>query len=444
MPTIFRYVSASTLTFLLAIGLLSGFALSGFDQVPFHPDEATQLYNSLDFDLLITAPRSMAWHPETARHLRETDRRLYYRLLDAPITRYFLGLGRRLAGQAVTTQDWDWSETWEANQQQGALPTPALLHTGRLTITLLLPCSLVLVYLIGRQTASPLLGLLAMLFFGLNALTLLHARRAMAEGALVFGTAFAIWSFLQADRRPWLAGLGIAVVVNAKQTGLLLLPVGLLAILWTTTDRSRLGSKMLWYIVQYGGVFLLVSMALNPFIWRYPVQAVQASWQMRQALSAGQVRDAEALTGQTLGSPTERAMTMLVNLYIAPPAFAEYGNYRLQTQAAEQNYLTNPAHRLLRGIGGGAVLFGLTLFGVTLALQRLPRATRVERRSLVLLLLSTLVLFLGLAWLIELSWQRYVIPLVPLIAIWQAYGLAGPSAFHARGKPAVVAQPKSP
>ncbi len=444
MQTSLRHVPASTVIFLLVAGLLSGFALSSFNQVPFHPDESTQLYNSLDFDLLMSAPRSMAWYPETAQYFRETDRRLYYRLLDAPITRYLLGFGRWLTGQAVTAQDWDWTKTWEANQQQGALPTPALLYTGRLVITLLLPVSLALVYWIGRQTAGPLLGLTAMLFFGLNALTLLHARRAMAEGALVCGSAFAIWSFLHGDRRPWLAGLGAAVVVNAKQSGLLLLPVGLLAVLWTAGARPRIERKLLWRMVQYGAVFLLVSAALNPFAWRYPWQALQASWQLRQSLSATQASDAVALAGETLHPPAQRALDLLVNLYIAPPAFAEYGNYRLETQASEQIYLANPAHRLLRGLGGGALLFGLTLAGLALALLRLPRATPEERRKLVLLLLATLALFLGLVWLIQLPWQRYAMPLVPLVVLWQAYGLAGLPALRAQEKAALLAQTKSP
>ena len=76
----------------LLLVLLTAFHLSGFEAVPFHPDEATQLYMSSEFDDLLARPLSLAWTPDG------DDPRLAIRLLDAPMTRYLLGLGRSLAG----------------------------------------------------------------------------------------------------------------------------------------------------------------------------------------------------------------------------------------------------------------------------------------------------------------------------------------------------------
>ena len=205
--------------------LLTAFALSGTGEVPFHPDESTQLYMSRDFELLLSDPLSLAWTPD-----QSGDGRLHLRLVDAPLTKYLLGLGRSLVGLPALPADWDWSKTWEQNQAAGALPDPGLLLAGRLALTLLLPFSLLLVYQIGARMHGSLTGLLAALLLGLNALVLLHDRRAMAEAALTFGVLFALWSFLAGKRHPWLVGLGLAVVFNAKQTGLALLPVGLLAV----------------------------------------------------------------------------------------------------------------------------------------------------------------------------------------------------------------------
>ena len=73
--------------------LLTAFALSGTRQVPFHPDESTQLYMSRDFDLLLSNPLSLAWTPD-----QSGDGRLHLRLVDAPLTKSLLGLGRSLAG----------------------------------------------------------------------------------------------------------------------------------------------------------------------------------------------------------------------------------------------------------------------------------------------------------------------------------------------------------
>lgn len=442
MKTILQPGSASTLLLVFITIALSGFAIAGIDQIPFHPDESTYLYTSQDFETFLHSPLSMAWYPEDSSRLRELDRRLYQRLLDAPILRYTLGLGRFLTGQTPPAHDWEWALTWQENQHAGALPAPGLLNIGRVTTTLFYPLSLIWLYWIGRKMNGSISGLAAMLFFGLNTLTLLHGRRAMAEGVLIWAVLFAIWGFLKGDRRPWLAGLGAALAFNTKQSAVLLLPVGLLAVIWPQDSWPRLGRKMLWNTAQYGTVFLLVTLVLNPFIWRYPVQAAQASWQLRQSLSARQTQDA-GNTGNRFETPAQRAAAILVNLYIAPPAFAEYNNYSQETYTSEQLYLANPLHRLLRSVSGGGILLGLTLLGMALAILRLPRAIQSERRTLALLMLSTLALFIGLAWLIGLPWQRYVMPLIPLVALWQGYALSRLSTAIVRARTPAVVQTES-
>jgi hypothetical protein len=425
--------------------LLTAFALSGVADVPFHPDESTQLYMSRDFELLLNDPISLAWTPEQAG-----DGRAHLRLVDAPLTRYLLGLGRGLAGLPALSSDWDWTKTWEQNGVAGSLPDPRLLLAGRLTLTFLLPFSLLLIYQIGARMHGPLTGLLALLLMGLNALVLLHDRRAMAEAALTFGVLLAIWSFLTSQRHPWLVGLGLAVAFNAKQTGLILLPVGLLAValpdLETRPARlicasdltgfqnlSGLGPrKMISDLKRIAGawakilvVFGLVTFLLNPFLWRQPLQAVQAAILERQNLQKGQAADLKRLLPDVaLDSPSRRLAALLANLYFTPPAFAEAGNYSTQTQAAEGAYLARPGYRLLRGLTGGAVMFTLNLLGIFLACLRLRRLGPQRRRAVAMLLLATLCLGLGVFWLAPLPWQRYVIPLAPLTCLWAAYAVS--------------------
>ncbi len=409
------------------------FAIAGLRGVPFHPDESTQLFTSSDFETLWRDPLSLAWS-ET----QPNDLRTHYHLVDAPLTRYLLGMGRSLAGLPALPVDWDWSKSWEANRAAGALPDPKLLFVGRLTLTLLLPFSLVLVYLIGRQMDRQPTGWLSVLLMGTNALLLLHNRRAMAEAALTFGVVFALWSFLYGDRRPWLAGLGLALAFNAKQSGLALLPVGLLAVIYPSLPLQiekrplwqRLGSA--W--VQYLGMFLLVTLALNPFLWRQPLKAAQAAWEERQTLQAHQVADNARLSPEVaLLTPGSRAAALLANLYMAPLAFAETANYQEQTASAEEAYLASPGHHLLRGLAAGSILFALTLFGVLLALLHLRRVEAERRRALILLLLASLCLGVGLLYLVPLPWQRYVVPLAPQACLWVAYALGNlSSSLHNR------------
>jgi len=413
---------------LLVLGLLSVYHLWGVRTLPFHPDESTQLFMSADFEALLHDPSSLFWSPE-----KQDDPRQALRERDAPLTRYLLGAGRWLAGLGPPPVDWDWGKSWEQNRQAGALPDQRLLLVARLSITLLLPFSLLFIYLSGAALSGRFTGFLAALLLGLNALVLLHARRAMAEGALTFGIIFALWSFIQARRRPWLAGLGMALAFNAKQSALALLPVGLLAVCWLPLGpnaqdepgRQALPGRVMCIAgasVQYLGVFLALTLLLNPFLWSRPSQALRASWANREGLLQRQVADTARLAPeQALDSPARRAAVLLANLYLVQPSFAEVGNYLEQTAAAGQAYLAVPGHDLLRNIPGGGALMALTLFGALMAVLQARSAGPQRRRALVLTLIATLAQGAALVLLVPLPWQRYAIPMVPFVCLWCAY-----------------------
>ena len=74
--------------------------------VPFHPDESTHLYLSRDFDLLFRQrePAAVTWQAADA----PPDVRRY-RLLEAPLSRYLIGLSRALTGQPALTTSTDWN-----------------------------------------------------------------------------------------------------------------------------------------------------------------------------------------------------------------------------------------------------------------------------------------------------------------------------------------------
>jgi 4-amino-4-deoxy-L-arabinose transferase-like glycosyltransferase len=367
----------------------------------------------------------MSWQATNGVDLRQ-----HYRLIDAPITRYLLGLGRSFAGLPALPADWSWQASWEENQNAGALPEHRLLLTGRLAIALLLPFSLLLIYLIGRRMCGETGGLLACLLLGSNALVLLHARRAMAEGALTFGLLFALWSFLDGWRKPWLAGLGMALAFNAKHSSLALLPVGLLAVSWAQfplpgEGRRSLVKKILIHALIYVAVFGLVTLALNPFLWHNPLQAIQTSVAERNTLLQRQLADTIRLAPEkAMLTPGWRTLSLLANLYILPPAFAEVNQYHPYTEEMEARYLALPGQNLFRNMAGGGLMLILTLLGLILGVINLRHAAPDQRRTLALMLAATSLLLLAPIILVPLTWQRYAIPLAPLACLWIAYGLA--------------------
>ena len=157
---------------LFAILFLTIVYLSGIPEVPFHPDESTQLFMSADIDLFFTDPSSLFWQPENEQDLRQ-----HYRELDAPLTRYLVGIGRQITHQLPIPADWDWSASWEKNKVNGAVPEPGLLQIGRLSISIFFPFSLYFLFKIMQKISGSFAAWMSVFFFASNALILLHTRR---------------------------------------------------------------------------------------------------------------------------------------------------------------------------------------------------------------------------------------------------------------------------
>jgi hypothetical protein len=407
---------------ILALVIYAVFLITGLQDVPFHPDESSILYQSRDLDVLLVDPKSLAWEPSISEDLD-----LYYRLLNAPFVKYVIGIGRRVAGyQADTVSvDWNWSLDWEQNAAAGALPDPGLLLASRIAVTLMLPCSIVLIYLCGLELSGNTTALLAASFLAVNGVILLHGRRAMAEGALIFGTCLAIYGMLIADRKPWLNGVGFAVAVCSKYTAAVLLPVSLLANVWVRKQNRKNVRKHIRNLLLFGFFAMTITLLMHPLLWSHPKTAAIQMWIERKAFVEGQTSMLGAVVpGMVIDTPLERVAAMLAHVFIAPLQFEEVGNYIPQTTPSVQEYLKRPWHTLFRGSIGGGLLLALTLFGMVIGIYHLRSEQRaLQHRALALLLAGTLALAGGLLLMNPLNFQRYYIPLMPFVVLWAAYGI---------------------
>lgn len=403
----------------ILIIIITTFHIWGRNLVPFHPDESTYLYMSSDFEKLIQDPLSLVWQKD-----QEANDKQRYRELDAPITRYVLGLGRTIIGLPALSVDWDWSKTWEENHQAGAIPDSQLLSISRLTLTLLLPFSLIFIYLTAHKIAGWVAGFSAVIFVGLNALVLLHTRRAMAEGALLFSISFYIWSLSIGVRNPWITGLATALAFNSKHSAIILFPIGILAVCLFSKDSKISSFRIGKNLGIYFATFLLVTLALNPFLWSDPLRAAASSWQSRQELLELQVADVSNIaSNQILISPSQRLAAMFAHLYLTPPSFAEIGNYRDNTAHSENSYLSTYGHNIGRGYIAGITLSILSIFGFISGGLNIFRQNSAQKPLLLLLLLASIAQGLFLLFVLPLPWQRYYIPLIPFVSIWIAYGI---------------------
>jgi 4-amino-4-deoxy-L-arabinose transferase-like glycosyltransferase len=415
MPTAIRY----HWLFILLLIVLSAFYIWGVVKVPFHPDESTYIFMSADFENIVTNPLSMVWEAENP--LTDIFR---YRLIDAPLTRYLLGIGRALAGLPAPVVDWDWSASWEANRSSEALPVARTLLIERLTLASLFPICLLLLYLIGLKLDGRLMGIFAILLLSLHPLILLHTRRAMAEGVLMFGIILTLYAFTKVGKHAFLVGLAVAVAFNAKHSAILLLPIGIIAVCWLPNSSTRKFSKILINLTGYLLGFVLLTALLNPVIWRNPFATAREALIQRQILLNRQLADIKRISpAQVLETPAERAAVSLAQMFIAPPIFSEVGNYRLQTAQAEVEYLSTPGNNFWRNSLSAGITLGLTLLGIIAAFHISSTGDFNQRRILILFLLSFLLMVMGIILMIPLAWQRYSVPLIPFVSIFASLGL---------------------
>jgi 4-amino-4-deoxy-L-arabinose transferase-like glycosyltransferase len=399
--------------------LFSLFFLRDIQEIPFHPDEATQIFMSSDVDLFMQDPSSLIWKPQNPM-----DIRIQYRLLDAPFSRTWIGIFRALGRVPELPNDWNWSSDWGQNIKAGAYPTEAQLITGRLASAIFLPLDILFLYLIGRKLRGNLLGWLMVLLFSLNALILLHTRRAMSEGPMLFFIILSIWSFLQNPRFLFLSAIPVALAFNTKYSALPLFILGLFALIYRNYPPKMDRNRLIMHIAVYFIIFLGMTYFLNPFLWEKPYQAFIAATVARKALLARQVADLESISqGWISNTISKRFGSILANLFLTPPAFHDVGNYIENTMQSELKYQALSVQNLFRGLSCGIFSLILSAMGFILGSIHTRLSTLNKRELLIILLLGSILQFIFILLVFSIPFQRYVLPLIPFSILWVAYAI---------------------
>jgi hypothetical protein len=393
----------------------------GISDVPFHPDESSILYQSQDLEKLFADPSMLVWVSERTGEFDQT-----YRLLNPPIPKYIVGIGRLLAGfdSSSVDVDWNWSATWDENVNSSALPDPVLLLGSRMATTTILMGTLIPLILIARRISGNNLAIIMILTFGLHSLTLLHGRRAMSEGPLLFGSMLAILGILEAEKRPWLTGLGTAIAASSKLSAVALVPVGVLAIIWQRNQNKTNTKFSLRDLVIFSFVAILVTFLLNPVLWSNPLAGIGGIWNSRVDFSIRQRETIQAVSPeQILDTPSQRITGMVGLMFFRSPQTSEVANYIEQTGTEEEAYLRNPINTLFSGPLGGGIAFLLTMFGVVVSAFQLKRPGWARRRQILLLFIASAVQVVALLIANAIPFQRYYIPILPFVIIWMSIGI---------------------
>ncbi len=398
--------------------LLGIFAIVGVSTIPFHPDEASWLYMSKDFESYIKNPLSLMWDES---QVGEVDQ--YKRMIDPPLAKYVIGLGRSIVGIPPIRSDWNWELSWADKKYAGALPNQYQLSISRLTNTWIFIPSTVLIYIAGKILESRLAGVVAALFFGTNSLLLLHNRHIMAEIVLTLCIIISIIAVFYGSEYPWFTGLAVAVALNSKQSALPFVGIGLISILWIPTQNLNI-KRVLINLAMYSITIVGMSYILNPLWWSDPIRIPIASWFARVNFKDNQIATLQAFApNQVLDTPIKRLVSFIANLYILPVAFFEAANYINETEISQIRHLSFPGHNILRGFVGGKITLLLSPFGVIIgSIRSIHTSDLFHRRRFTLLLLATFIQAIAILIAIPIPYQRYVLPMIPFIALWIGYG----------------------
>ncbi len=367
---------------------------------------------SEDVNLLINHTSELFYQDNPSNPLMQK-----YRLLDAPITRYAIGVFRLISGVPPLQNDWDWSKTWDENKL--AFPTPKMLFVSRLSTAILFPISIVIFFLLSKElfkNNNILIGL-SVLLFSLNSLLLLHTRRAMAESSLIFFLTLSLYLLLKLPKKIiFLSAIPIGFAINSKQILIFLVLVGLLLFFYYFFKEPN---KLITQTIFFSIIIVSIFMLFNPILWNNPLKAFDAMIKERSLLTQNQEFSIEAVSPTSITDTIpKKIVAWIAQIYILPPSPQEIANYQDALNVSFVNYLKSPFQKgLFRNLLLGTLSFLFFLYGFIRAIINFTIKEKI-------IFVSTFLLFfLEILFLFKIPFQRYFLPAIPLSILFESYGI---------------------
>ncbi len=458
------------------LAALAAYILAGTALVPFHGDEATQIYMSRDYVYLFLDHdlNRVLYHPDPASPTEQ-----HLRLLNGTLPKYLIGLAWHAGGlsPADLNEQWDWGADWYYNQQTGHAPTPERMQLARWSSALLLAAGVVPMFWLGRALGGTRAAYLASLYYALHPALLLNGRRAMMEGSVTLFSLLVVlagvwWmkaltpsssergesripsststtlscrvvgaqglaplrkhpSFSSGRCTRWLAaamlGITAGLALASKHTALFTV-AGVFGtcggcVLW---QGIREGFKPLareknnpltgLVLLAFSGIVAAaVFLALNPAWWSAPLQMPGVVLHLRAELLQTQV----AVFGGYASLP-EQIGGFWRQVFLALPQYYEVVGWETYIGDQIARYEASP----WRGVSvGGSAVGGIVLAVMLVvgawALVR-GRGSTAARRVVgvwaAVVMAATLVLT-------PLEWQRYYLPVYPAVGLLAAVGV---------------------
>jgi 4-amino-4-deoxy-L-arabinose transferase-like glycosyltransferase len=404
---------------------LSVYVLAGMMLATFHGDEPMQIYMSHDYAtaFIYKEPQRLTTSPP---YNIDSDSQL--RLLNGSINRYMIGLNWHLAGMTdgdlPPAPGWDWGLSYADNVETDHRPSDVLLAASRLSSTIFLALSIIVMFGIGWQFGGRPLAYLVSGLYAVNPVILLNGRRAMMEGSLLFFGLLTVFIAIiiarkQNSGRLWWIGLVLAgsLALLSKHSGIVFVGSAFGWIFVAELTRRNLRDFLITIakLVISTIVVFAIFIVLSPALWNDPLARLGNLVAERQRLIDIQVA-ADPLAPTTF---MQRIEGIITQPFLTPPAHYEvayWANAEPITQEINR-YMASPLSGLQFGTLLGLPLTLLAGLGIVSLLW--------SRQSWALSLGMLVWLGITLASLVvnPLPWQRYYLPLLPIATLLASIGL---------------------
>lgn len=172
------------------------------------------------------------------------------------------------------------------------------------------------------------------------------------------------------------------------------------------------------------GIIVFFIFTLNPIMWNDPFHVM--SLMIKERLLFSQAQYAQLLhAGSGLAFPTisDRLIGTLAQVYFAPPAFFDVGNYAHQMENSITVYHSNIIHTLFSGwLWGGLIFFASSAALILSTYQIIVRKITWNSPQWKIIIISAIHIIFYAAFL-NIGFQRYYLPFFPLIILLIIFSL---------------------
>lgn len=406
---------------LVLIGcVLLAIFLPGIQEIEFQPDESYWIATSHYFEAFAKATfTSPIWDKS------------YATLTTPPVTRYLIGIGRRIGGYraADLNAPWDFWMDSAANAAHGAMPSPGLLWWSRLPMAVLTAVCGLIAFILVSRSAGRLAGYVMLVLFVANPYLFDTLCRAMNEAPLLASTLLAAlaghralisWQDVAArtDHAAktfflpliWFGVMGIVsgIAGAAKLNGFSVMLAGLaLCVITPLAHKGNVSRpRLLGFFASAGALIILTAgftfVALNPYLYPDPIR--NSMDMVEHRLEYIKLQQAEYPSARLSGSLTGRLPLVGQRVFSQYAALSFPNSWIINIPLCLVGlcYLLYTAWCWLRsGVGSGISSLVLLLVALTCAGPALLTPLDWDRYYLFPVFFSTIFIAVGVSWVIK-------------------------------------------